>query len=97
MQGEAASIELPVRSSMDITKSNQRTRRRVTCYNLTDVFGTVVPAVIKSIAKENLRPVSREDTIDARYERTLAMTWRLRQRGYRVIEKWKCEFSREKR
>ncbi|KYN42035.1 putative DNA polymerase [Trachymyrmex septentrionalis] len=37
--------------------------------------------------------MSREDTIDARYERTLAMTWRLRQRGYRVIEKWECEFS----
>ena len=59
MQGEAASIELPVRSSMDITKSNQRTRRRVTCYNFTVVFGTAAPAVIKSIAKENLRPGCR--------------------------------------
>jgi len=65
MQGEAASIELPVHPSTDITKSNQRTRRRVTCYNFTVVFGTVifgmvVPAVIKSIAiKENLRPGCR--------------------------------------
>ena len=52
MQGEAASIELPVHPT-DITKSNQRTKRRVTCYNFTVVF---VPAVIESIAKENLRP-----------------------------------------
>ena len=29
--------------------------------------------------------------------RTLAMTWRLRQHEYRVMEKWECEFAREKR
>jgi len=56
MRGEAANIELPVYPSMDITKSNQRTRRCVTCYNFTVVFGMVVSTVIKSIVKENLRP-----------------------------------------
>ncbi|XP_018370538.1 PREDICTED: uncharacterized protein LOC108766020 [Trachymyrmex cornetzi] len=35
------------------------------------------------------------DTIDARYERTLAATWRLRRRGYLVMEKWECDFDRE--
>ncbi|KYN38088.1 hypothetical protein ALC56_07548 [Trachymyrmex septentrionalis] len=59
-------------------------------------FWHVVPAV--QINRERLTSgVSREDTIDARYERTFAMTWRLRQRRYRVIEKRECEFSRKKR
>ena len=31
-----------------------------------------------------------------RYEWTLAMTWRL-QHGYRMMEKWECEFAGEKR
>ncbi|XP_018360747.1 PREDICTED: uncharacterized protein LOC108759688, partial [Trachymyrmex cornetzi] len=35
------------------------------------------------------------DTIDARYERTLAATWRLRRRGYLVMEKWECDFDRK--
>ncbi|XP_077270142.1 uncharacterized protein LOC143901589 [Temnothorax americanus] len=37
---------------------------------------------------------NREDTIDARYERTLAMTCRLRRRGYLVSEMWECDFDR---
>ena len=56
MQGEAANIELPVRPSTDITKSNQRTRHYVMYNKFTVVFGTVVPTVTKSIVKENLRP-----------------------------------------
>ncbi|XP_011859145.1 PREDICTED: uncharacterized protein LOC105556661 [Vollenhovia emeryi] len=39
----------------------------------------------------------REDTIDARYERTLATTWRHRKQGYHVTEKWECDFDRETR
>ena len=39
--------------------------------------------------------MDRADTIDSRYERTLAITWRLRQRGYSVTEKWECSFDRE--
>ncbi|KYN20104.1 hypothetical protein ALC57_07532 [Trachymyrmex cornetzi] len=35
------------------------------------------------------------DTIDARFERTLAATWRLRRRGYLMMEKWECDFDRE--
>jgi len=38
---------------------------------------------------------NRGDTIDTRYEQTLATTWRLRQRGYHVTEKWECDFDRE--
>ena len=56
MQGEVASIELPVHPSTDITKSNQRTRHYVMYNKFTVVFGTVVPTVTKSIVKENLRP-----------------------------------------
>ncbi|XP_032690647.1 LOW QUALITY PROTEIN: uncharacterized protein LOC116853627 [Odontomachus brunneus] len=40
-----------------------------------------------------LSTVSREDTIEARYERTLTMTCRLRKRGYVVMEKWECIFD----
>ncbi|KAL6418970.1 hypothetical protein ACFW04_011666 [Cataglyphis niger] len=38
-----------------------------------------------------------KDTIDSRYERTLAISWRLRQRKYSVMEKWECSFDREMR
>jgi len=34
------------------------------------------------------------NTIDARYERTLASTYHFRKRGY-VIEKWECDFNRK--
>ncbi|XP_071581882.1 uncharacterized protein [Temnothorax nylanderi] len=40
---------------------------------------------------------NREDTIDARYERTLAMTCRLQRKGYLVTEMWECAFDRELR
>ncbi|XP_070171517.1 uncharacterized protein [Polyergus mexicanus] len=46
------------------------------------------------------RPLSTsdcKDTIDSRYERTLAISWRLRQRKYFVIEKWECSFDRDMR
>lgn len=44
------------------------------------------------------RPLANhEDTLEARYERTLATTWRLRQSGYTVTEKWECSFDREVR
>ncbi|KAL6417098.1 hypothetical protein ACFW04_012979 [Cataglyphis niger] len=36
-----------------------------------------------------------KDTIDSRYERTLAISWRLRQRKYSVMEKWECSFDRD--
>jgi len=53
---QAASIELLVRPSMDITKSNQRTRRYVTYYYMV-VFGTVVVSTVtKSIVKRNICP-----------------------------------------
>ncbi|XP_070171144.1 uncharacterized protein, partial [Polyergus mexicanus] len=35
------------------------------------------------------------DTIASRYEQTLAISWRLRQRGYIVTEKWECVFDRD--
>ncbi|XP_070156722.1 uncharacterized protein [Polyergus mexicanus] len=35
------------------------------------------------------------DTIASRYEQTLAISWRLRQRGYMVTEKWECVFDRD--
>ncbi|XP_072758699.1 uncharacterized protein [Anoplolepis gracilipes] len=35
------------------------------------------------------------DTNDLRYEHTVAMTSRLRTRGYRVIEKWECDFDHD--
>ncbi|KAL6421672.1 hypothetical protein ACFW04_014487 [Cataglyphis niger] len=38
-----------------------------------------------------------KDTIDSRYERTLAISWRLRQRKYSVMEKWECSFDRDMR
>jgi G:T-mismatch repair DNA endonuclease (very short patch repair protein) len=38
---------------------------------------------------------NREDTIDARYERTIATTCRLQKQGYHVIEKWECAFKWE--
>ncbi|KAL6416990.1 hypothetical protein ACFW04_013047 [Cataglyphis niger] len=38
-----------------------------------------------------------KDTIDSRYERTLAISWRLRQRKYSVMEKWECTFDRDMR
>ncbi|XP_032664111.1 probable DNA polymerase [Odontomachus brunneus] len=41
--------------------------------------------------------MSREDTIEARYERTLVTMCRLRKRGYVVTEKWECIFDRELR
>ncbi|XP_067210247.1 uncharacterized protein [Linepithema humile] len=34
------------------------------------------------------------DTIDLRYEHTVATTYRLRKRGYTVTEKWECDFDR---
>jgi G:T-mismatch repair DNA endonuclease (very short patch repair protein) len=37
------------------------------------------------------------DTLDARYERTVATTYRLRRQGYRVTEKWECVFDEEMR
>ncbi|XP_067210001.1 uncharacterized protein [Linepithema humile] len=37
----------------------------------------------------------RGDTIDLRYERTIATTYCLRRRRYTVIEKWECAFDRE--
>ncbi|XP_070167752.1 uncharacterized protein [Polyergus mexicanus] len=46
------------------------------------------------------RPLSTsdcKDTIDSRYERTLAISWRLRQRKYFVTEKWECSFDRDMR
>ncbi|XP_070167977.1 uncharacterized protein [Polyergus mexicanus] len=46
------------------------------------------------------RPLSTsdcKDTIDSCYERTLAISWRLRQRKCFVIEKWECSFDREMR
>ncbi|XP_018370161.1 PREDICTED: uncharacterized protein LOC108765813, partial [Trachymyrmex cornetzi] len=44
-----------------------------------------------------LLSTNRGDTIDTRYERTLTSTYRLRKRGYHVIEKWECNFDREMR
>ncbi|XP_032682820.1 uncharacterized protein LOC116849607 [Odontomachus brunneus] len=44
-----------------------------------------------------LSTVSREDTIEARYERILATTRRLRKQGYVVTEKWECIFDRQLR
>jgi len=41
--------------------------------------------------------VNFKDTLDARYERTLAISRRLRQRGYIVTEKWECDFDEEMR
>ncbi|XP_039313511.1 uncharacterized protein LOC120359579 [Solenopsis invicta] len=38
-----------------------------------------------------------DDTLDSRYERTIATTCRLRKQGYRVIEKWECVFAQEMR
>lgn len=37
----------------------------------------------------------RTDTIDLRYEHTIATTFRLRRLGYIVTEKWECDFDRE--
>ncbi|XP_067205336.1 uncharacterized protein [Linepithema humile] len=34
----------------------------------------------------------RRDTIDLRYEHTVATIYRLRKRGYTVTEKWECDF-----
>jgi len=73
MQGEAASIELSVCPLTDITKSNHRMRRCVTCYNFMVVFGTIVPTVIKSIMKGNLRP-GRHAKIQSMLD-TLTMIW----------------------
>ncbi|XP_039311141.1 uncharacterized protein LOC120359012 [Solenopsis invicta] len=44
-----------------------------------------------------LSTANRDDTIETRYERTIATTWRLRRQGYQVIEKWECAFDREMR
>jgi len=35
------------------------------------------------------------DTLDLRYERTIASTYRLRKEGYLMTEKWECVFDRE--
>ncbi|KYN27978.1 hypothetical protein ALC57_02614 [Trachymyrmex cornetzi] len=44
-----------------------------------------------------LSPADHNDTIDARYKRTLALTYRLQKRDYHVIEKWECDFDWEMR
>ena len=92
MQGEVAGIKLPVRPSniTDITKSNKMLRYVLQFHDC--------PSCYQINRERKLTSgTSGEDTIDARYERNLARTWRLRQRGYRVMEKWECKFAREKR
>ena len=37
----------------------------------------------------------RSDSMDLRYERTIASAYRLRKRGYELTEKWECVFDRE--
>ncbi|XP_011631834.1 uncharacterized protein LOC105423675, partial [Pogonomyrmex barbatus] len=37
------------------------------------------------------------DSFDARYERTVATSWRLRRQGYILTEKWECVFDEEMR
>ncbi|XP_011684671.1 PREDICTED: uncharacterized protein LOC105448010, partial [Wasmannia auropunctata] len=44
-----------------------------------------------------LLSANREDTLEKRYEQTIATTRRLEAQGYRVIEKWECVFDRDLR
>ncbi|KAL6419167.1 hypothetical protein ACFW04_014044 [Cataglyphis niger] len=62
------------------------------------VDGTVVDGYYKTSNGATQRIVllstsDCNDTIDSRYERTLAITWQLQQRGYLVTEKWECVFD----
>ncbi|XP_029165854.1 uncharacterized protein LOC114936725, partial [Nylanderia fulva] len=47
------------------------------------------------VNRDRLLSTDRTDTCDSRYEHTVVTTFRLRKRGYRVIEKWECDFDCE--
>ncbi|XP_055918297.1 uncharacterized protein LOC129950379 [Eupeodes corollae] len=51
------------------------------------------PACLKHKRDEPLSDKEQHDTLNYRYERTLAKTARLRSFNYEVIEKWSCEFE----
>ncbi|XP_036145305.1 uncharacterized protein LOC118646457 [Monomorium pharaonis] len=78
----------------EIVTANE-TRRYVLQFH--DCFWHRYPTCFRVNRDRPLLSTNPEDTIDTRYERTLAKTWRLQRLGYRVTEKWECDFDRDVR
>ncbi|XP_036144598.1 uncharacterized protein LOC118646236 [Monomorium pharaonis] len=77
------------------TVIDNETRRYVLQFH--GCFWHGCPTCFRVICDRPLLSTNPEDTIDTRYKRTLARTWRLQRLGYRVTEKWECDFDREVR
>lgn len=77
------------------TKVNNETCRHVLEFH--GSFWHGCPACFKVNRDRALSSENRRETIDARYERTLARTRHLQNRGYRVTVMWECAFDRETR
>ncbi|XP_036147283.1 uncharacterized protein LOC118647134 [Monomorium pharaonis] len=77
------------------TETANETRRYVLQFH--GCFWHGCPSCFRVNRDRTLLSANPEDTIDTRYERTLTRTWRLQRLGYRVTEKWECDFDREVR
>src|SRR5436190_2172200 len=77
-------------------ESMSQTQRRVLQFH--GCFWHGCPTCFPLLRDKALSSASdRGDTLDSRYDRTLAITWRLARQGYTVTEKWECDFDREMR
>ena len=77
------------------TKLGDETQRFVLQFH--GCFWHGCPTCFQVNRDRKLSTTNRGDTIDSRYERTIATTWHLRNQGYQVIEKWECAFVHEMR
>ncbi|XP_036139539.1 uncharacterized protein LOC118644656 [Monomorium pharaonis] len=77
------------------TETANETRRYVLQFH--GCFWHGCPSCFRVNRDRTLLSANPEDTIDTRYERTLARTWRLQRLEYCVTEKWECDFDREVR
>lgn len=93
--GRGPEYRVEVDGYYETVSSNNETQRFVLQFH--GCFWHGCPLCFREDRDKSLLSANREDTIDARYQQTLAMTWHLRQRGYQVTEKWECTFDREMR